>query len=269
MNRLLLVFSIIVLFSGCEEVIQVELDNADSQIVIEAKVSDNPSNNLVIISKSTDFYNPSQYENISGAEVIVSESGGNSYIFFEISPGKYSNSNLSAKVGREYSISVIYNETNYSAKSSLPKQLIMDSITVMGEKRPFQEELDYEYHCYFQDYPDVEDFARFKLYINGEIKGGIFRYDDRLTDGNYIDFNRFFFDDADEDIKPGDVVTIEMLTIDKATFEYFDTLRKALASSGGGPFGSTAPSNPITNWDNDALGYFSAYTIESKSVIIE
>ena len=268
MKKILLILFLLTLFIACEEVIDVELDNAEQQIVIEAVVSPDPLNNKVIITKSTDFYNPGEYQRISNAEVTVIENNGESFVFTESSPGSYTNDTLIAKVGSQYSITVNVEGKTYSAISSLPSPLILDSIAVIGEKRPFQDELDYEYHAYFQDNPGVEDYARFRLYINGIEKGGIFRYDDRLTDGRYIDFWRFFFE-PDDDIKPGDIVTIEMMTIDKATFEYFDTLRRVLATSTGGPFGPSSPSNPTTNWDNGALGYFSAYNIESKTTAIE
>ena len=257
----------LVFFIGCEEVIQVELENSEPQIVIEATISNNPEDNLVIITKSTDFYNPSEYESVSGAEVIVNSENGESYIFNEIESGRFVNLDLIPEIGVNYTISVNTGDEIYTASSRMQEPLIMDSITVIGEKRPFRDELFYEYNVFFQDNPGQEDFARFKIFINDVMQTGIFRYDDRLTDGNYIDFNRFFFEPK-EDIVPGDVVTIEMLTIDKLTFEYFDTLRRVIAS-GRGPFGSTSPSNPITNWNNGALGYFSAYSMSSKSVVIE
>ena len=268
MKKVIFIFVALLFFIGCEEVIEVELDNAEPQIVIEANISNIPSNNFVVITKSTDFYNPSEFTNVTDAEVIVTDQDGNTFSFIELTPGRYINQNLSAKIGTEYLMTITTEGVTYSAKSHLPRQIFIDSIVVTGEKRPFDDELDYEYHCYFQDYPNIKDYARFRLIINGENQNGIFRYDDRLTDGNHIDFNRFFLQD-ERTINIGDIVTIELLTIDKATFEYFDTLRDALATSGGGPFGSTAPSNPTTNWDNDALGYFSAYSIDSKSVIIE
>lgn len=263
------VFLILLLFSliACEEVIQVDLDNAEPQLIIEATIA-GPGNNLVSITKSTDFYNPSEYENISGAEIIVSKTNGNSYRFAETSPGRYTNSSLETNIGSVYSITVNYDSKTYKANSYLPEPIIIDSIAAIGEKRPFRDELNYEYHVYFQDHPNVEDYARFKISINGELKTGIFRYDDRLSDGKYIDFNRFFFQD-NKDISVGDTVTIETFSIDKATFEYFDTLRRVLATSTGGPFGPSSPSNPTTNWDNGALGYFSVYTYDSKTIIIK
>lgn len=270
MKKYILYLLVLFTFGACEEVIEVELDDADPQIVIEATVSDNPDNNYVKITKSTDFYNPSEYENISNASVFVTDPDGNTFNFSEETAGNYYNKQLTAIVGSEYNMSVIVDGKTYSATSILPKPIIVDSLRTIGEKRPFRDNLDYEYHLYFQDNPGIRDFLRFRLFINGERKNGVFRYEDRLTDGNYIDFNRFFIRD-DEDIIAGDVVRIEILTIDEATYEYFDTLRRVLANSGrgGGPTGGTAPSNPTTNWSNGALGYFSAYNFAVESAIIK
>jgi hypothetical protein len=265
--RNIILLFVFFLFIGCEEIIQVDLDNSEPKIVIEATISNNSNDNLVIITRSTDFYNPSEYEPVNGANIVVSDGDGNSYSFMEIESGRYINTELIPQVGITYNMTVETGNEVYTAFSAMQEPIILDSITVVGEKTPFRDELFYEYNAYFQDNPGQEDYARFKVYINGVMQTGIFRYDDRLTDGNYIDFNRFFFEPK-EDIVPGDTVTIEMLTIDKITFEYFDTLRRVIAS-GRGPFGSTSPSNPITNWSNNALGYFSAYSMNSKSTIIE
>ena len=49
-----------------------------------------------------------------------------------------------------------------------------------------------------KDDPNKNDFARFVVYKNDKKLDGIFLYDDRLTNGNYIDFFFFNFDDEEE-----------------------------------------------------------------------
>lgn len=267
---ILLVFFLLLV--ACEEVIEVELDDADPQIVIEAKVSDNSDNNMVAITLSTDFYEPSEYDSLSQAEIVVSEENGESYVFTETSRGLYTSENLTASFGSVYSITVNYNDITYSAQSTLKQKLIIDSLQITEEEGRFSDDLRYEIHCYFQDNPGYEDYARLKVYVNGEEREGIITYDDRLTDGNTIEFNRFQIgqEDDEDKLKPGDLITIELLTIDEATYEYFSTLESVLASSGGSGFSSgSTPANPTTNWNNNALGYFSAYTIDTKSIVIE
>jgi len=33
--------------------------------------------------------------------------------------------------------------------------------------------------------------------------------------------------------------------------------------------GGAAPGNPLSNWSNNALGYFSAYTADKGEVVVE
>ena len=126
-KKILVIISLFIL-SACEEVIEVELDNADPQIVIEANISDDPTNNIVKITMSTDFYNPSEYENVSNAEIIVTAPNGDTFNFAEQTSGNYTNQDLSAEVGSEYHISVKVDETTYKANSTLSTPIIVDSL---------------------------------------------------------------------------------------------------------------------------------------------
>ncbi len=60
------------------------------------------------------------------------------------------------------------------------------------------------------------------------------------------------------------------MSIDQPAFEFYKTANSVNASSSGrGPSStSAAPANPVTNWSNNALGYFSAYTVSSDSIEI-
>jgi len=254
-------------FVGCEEVIQLDLNSSNPAIVIEANVTNYSDKNFVLITESTDFYNPNEYTKIIGANIIISDNAGNKYLLNEIEPGKYSSENLKAVPLTEYSINVDYNNQNYTARSSVPEPLKIDSLSYKIESRPFNKDKKFvELHVYFADYRIPGNYARFIVYKNHKKIDGVFLYNDRLTNGNYIDF--YFFNFNDEVFNNLDTITVELLSIDETTFNYFKTLRNALSTSRGGPFGSTAPANPISNWTNNALGYFGAYTINSKSIIL-
>ncbi len=70
---------------------------------------------------------------------------------------------------------------------------------------------------------------------------------------------------AGRNVQTGDAITVELLSIDKATYDYFNTLRDVLSSDQAAT--SLAPANPNTNLSNGLLGYFSAYTIDTKTII--
>lgn len=263
-KNILLIFSL-ALF-GCEEVIEVDINSTDPQIIIEATLSN--SNNEVRITQSTDFYDPNEYLKISNANVEITDQNGTSYVFYELNPGIYIHNNLSAMQKSNYTITVEADGEVYNAESYSPQLVQIDSLSYKFESRPFGDDPYLELHVHFQDPEDQSNYIRFVIYKNGKKLNGIFLYDDRLTNGNEIDFFFFNFED-DEKFRTGDEIWVEMQSIDQATHTYFRTLRRALARSSGGPFGPAAPSNPITNWDNDAFGYFSAFNYDSKRIFLE
>lgn len=259
---------LILLFAlfGCEEIIEVDINSTDPQIIIEAQLSN--SSNEVVITQSTDFYDPNEYLKISNASVEIKDPNGISYLLDEINPGVYNHPNLVAIQNSNYTISIEARGEIYNAVSYSPPLILIDSLTYKFESRPFSDDPYLELHVHFQDPEDQSNYIRFVIYKNGKKLNGIFLYDDRLTNGNEIDF--FFFNfEEDEKFKSGDEILVEMQSIDQATHTYFRTLRRALARSSGGPFGPAAPSNPITNWNNDAFGYFSAFNSDFERIFLE
>ncbi|MNY17369.1 hypothetical protein D3C86_1506870 [compost metagenome] len=91
---------------------------------------------------------------------------------------------------------------------------------------------------------------------------------DRLTDGNAVPSVLFFTGNKDDEdqVKTGDKVEIEMQCIDKNIFNYWYTLSQ---QSQNGPGGGTIPGNPPSNISNNALGYFSAHTVDKKEMVVK
>jgi len=258
---------------ACEDIIVVELNSADPTTVIEATIVEDNSTSRVTITKSTDFYTPGVYPTVSGATILVNDSEGNSYAFNEVEDGVYANQLLNGKSGVEYSIEVLADGKTYNAVSTIPNKLVLDSLTLEeGPKKPHgkDESIRFFLHLFFQDQLGINDYGRIKLYSNGVQLDGFNLYEDKLTDGNYIDY-RLIISGEHGDIKLGDILTVELMSIDQATFEFYKTANSVNASSSGrGPSStSAAPANPVTNWSNKALGYFSAYTVSSDSIEIK
>jgi hypothetical protein len=67
----------------------------------------------------------------------------------------------------------------------------------------------------------------------------------------------------DNDILVGQNITVEAQCIDNNVYTYLFSLREQLT---GGP--KPTPSNPPSNLSNNALGYFSAHTVQRLNVLI-
>ncbi|MEN8191530.1 MAG: DUF4249 domain-containing protein [Bacteroidota bacterium] len=273
--QLLILFSTLIPFLGCEDVIEIDLNSADPKIVIEGVVSNDGSPSQVRITRSTDFYEPGIYEKVSGAEVEIIDSEGKSAILTEVSDGLYETNSVLGEIGRTYFITVKTDGDVYDAESTIPPQITLDSLKLEVAPYPpggeVEENKRYFLHFYFQDLPDNEDFCRFKILNNGKSLGGFRIYMDKYTNGNYIK-SRLNLSAEENDIKIGDELTVELLSIDKAAYDYYFTANSVNASrtsGSGGPPSSIAPANPVTNWTNDALGLFSAHSISTQTIRVE
>lgn len=275
MIRLIILALYLLLFSGCEDVIEIDLNSTNPKIVIEGSVANDSSPAKVRITKSTDFYEPGVYDKVTGAEIELTDSEGNSGILTEIEDGLYQTDAVLGEEGRTYYISVKADGKTYSAESTIPKQIILDSLYL--ELSPFsqenadEEEKFYSLHIFFQDYPDNVDYARFRILNNGILLGGYRIYNDKYTNGNYINA-RLNLGADDNNIKIGDELTVQLLSIDKSSYEFYLTANSINASrtqGGGGPPSSISPANPNSSWTNDALGVFTAFSVSTQSIIVK
>lgn len=272
LKSLIFISFLVVLFSSCEDVVEIDLNTADPQIVIDAVVTDQPGPYIVKISKTGDFYQPSVFPVVSGALVEISDNAGHSEILQETDPGIYRTDSLQGTTGRTYTLTVIAEGKEYAAVSSMPNAIHIDSLSYEyqpgGSFGPDEEE-GYKLHVHFSDRAGVEDYCRFKLFKNERLIKGYSLYKDKYTDGKLVDY-RDFEEEVGGIFDLNDTAMVELLTIDKATYEYYSTLNNVLAEAETEPpIMSVTPANPNTNLSNGALGYFGAFTVRADSIIIK
>jgi hypothetical protein len=245
---------------GCKKVIDVNLKNADSRIVITGEVNNLPGPYKVSVSQSVNFASDNDFPPVSGALVIITGNGVTETLD-EKEPGIYFTKNLVGKPGESYTLTVSFDGKTYTSTSVMPKPVHLDSLTfVLGRSNNIYPVAN------FQDPPNIRNYYQFIEWVNGKKFGngrGNSVFDDRLSDGRYI--TRTLYDDS-SDVKQGVVLKVQMNCIDKNVFTYLNEL---LQISGNGGFSSPAPANPESNISGGVLGYFSANTVSSKTVEIQ
>jgi hypothetical protein len=95
-------------------------------------------------------------------------------------------------------------------------------------------------------------------YVNGE-RVGAFLYDDAFADGLVNGQPLLNFTTV---LERGDTVDVEFQCIDPATYLYFYSMEQTANNN------TAAPANPESNFNNDALGYFSAHTYAKRRIIL-
>ncbi|MET4083124.1 hypothetical protein ABIB40_003093 [Pedobacter sp. UYP30] len=256
---------VILLFSlaSCKKIVQVDTSAAPPQIVIEGKITDGFEDQVVTISKSINYDDTGEYPRLTGAAVKVTDNKGNVYKFLETSAGSYHHK-MQGVSGRTYALSVNLQGQTYSATSTMPNPVKLDSIGVITNNFFNKERINPI--IYFTDPKEEINFYHFNLFVNSKISKRTYASSDRLTNGNTTQI-QFFYDDGDnEKLIAGDKISVEMECVDKAIYNYWYAL---VQQAGNGPNQGATPSNPTSNISNGALGYFSANTYQEVTVTIK
>jgi hypothetical protein len=261
---IILIMMIAVIFFSCTKVVNLNLNSSSPRLIIESSISDQPSSCFVKLTMSVNYNEPNTFPPVNGASVVLYDDTGKTYTMYEASSGVYTLQSIKGIPGKTYTLSITTAGKTYTATSKMPDPVSIDTIyqsrIFLGPYRG-NSELKFvtvNYH----DPPGKGNYYRFVEQINRVVKTEIFLDDDLLKDGNLITQNIIR---ADTSLKTGDSVSVFLQTIDKNVFNYF----LQLSNVTGGYNGPTAtPANPISNFNGGALGYFSAYAVRSKSIII-
>jgi len=266
-DLLQIVFSLvtIVIFSGCQKVINVDLNEAASRIVIEGLITDGSGPYTVSISMSGSYFNQPVLPPVSGAMVIITDNTGIIDTLKETTPGLYLTTKTRGIPGRTYTLKVISENQEYDGSSTILSHVNIDFLSIVksqSQRIDFggnnHNESNFEIHCFFKD-PLEKNFYRIKVFTNDSTDAENYRlYDDQYTNGLETELRV-------ARATVGDTDRIELLSLDKQTYGFYRTLEDLLHSN---PIFGSTPANPNNNLSNGALGYFGAYAVSSKTIII-
>lgn len=199
MKKILYVVPILILLVSCTEKIDIDLNSADPQIVVEGSVATNGETTIIKLSNSVNFDESNNFPVVEGAFVELSDNLGNTELLDEISPGTYSTNSLTGIIGNTYYLSITKDNKTLTSSSRIPKQVAFDTLRVeksngTGGPGGMGSTTNYDVFVSYFDPGDETNYYRFVELVNGEIKSS-YIFDDRLSNGNYttsplIRFNR-------------------------------------------------------------------------------
>jgi hypothetical protein len=254
-----------ILFISCEKVIQLDLKASDKRIVIEGGINDASPVNTITLTKNINVNESNVFPNVTGAIVKISDNAGNSETLKETSAGVYQTFAMPGVQGRTYFLSVEAEGKTYTAQSTMPYKVNFDTLSVTKVAGFLGEDSLYAIRPFYQDPAGIKNYYRFVRYINNTRVKGSVSNNDFFYDGSYhsAPLDDEGFELNTNDLKSRDTLTIEMQCVDEAVNLYFvSKLQTASGESG-------APANPKSNIVGGALGYFSAYTTQTRKVKIK
>ena len=253
---------------SCEEVIQVDLEQSEPRLVVEASIiwftGTAGTNQMITLTETTPFYED-EILPVANADVKIISEDGQEFIFEHQQDGIYLNTNFEPVLGNAYTLEILHDGNIYTAQENLQGVTNLDFIEQTQTGGFSGDEI--EIKAYYTDPASEENFYLFKF--EREESVNLEFYEDEFTNGNQI-FGYY----SNENISVNDVVEIEIQGISKRYYEYLFILRSQVGSNDGGPF-ETMPATVkgniinLNNPDEYPFGYFRLSQADSTTYIVE
>lgn len=278
--------------TACEKAITFTPRNADPVVVIEATI-ENGEAPTVILSRSLSYFSelsPDSLANsfIRNAEVYVSNGvkthrlreyafpANNGYIVYYYS---IDSANLATafegEFNKSYSLQVKTGGKEYTATTTIPALTkTIDSLWWLpAPNNPDSSKVIIMSRT--TDPPGFGNYIRYYTQSNAELfyPGLNSVFDDQIVDGKTYDIQIEHGVDRNQSIDleeyaffyRGDIVTVKLCNIDKATFDFWRTMEYNYSSIGN-PFSS--PVKVLSNIKGGGLGYFGGYAVQYYTLVI-
>ena len=276
-RRLTRIFSVIIaaILISCEEVVDIDLNNADPAFVAEAQIFKD-SIALVRLSTTFSYFSGDEPSYIENAIIRIS----NGTLSEELSywgNGYYRGSLIKGKEGIKYDIEIIHDGITYTGSSTMPMQSEITAVRYSKNNNqnifnPYGETM-YVIDVDFIDEPEKDNYYMIRYILDGEVLegsyyvlneksavNGTFEISDiNPANSDTIRFSEWMFYE-------GGLVEVQVVSIDKPVYDYFVQLNDILFWKRR--FNPPSPYNPVSNISNGALGYFSAWSFDSRKIIL-
>jgi hypothetical protein len=269
------------LMQSCTEEMPIETDSTYTRLVVDGLITTDTTQHYVRLAKSADYFYNKSLEPVRNAIVKVSV-GTDTTILTESTekPGwYYTKSDFYGIEGKTYHLTIKNVDIDenkvpetYTASCYLPPVVKPDSIKLSPSNNSY---VDYQVRYFGPEPGDTRDYYLFKLRRNGvmltDTLTETYPSDDEFYNGVYlknVSVYNLFKSKKDEDIQPGDTITLEISDITKEYNQFIVDLH--LEVQGADPFGGQ-PANISTNIEdkNKAIGFFAAYSIKRVSYIVK
>jgi hypothetical protein len=257
-QHLLVLATALLTLTACEKEIVLKYDESSSRLVIEGEVTPGNGPHQVRISRSVNFTEPNSFPAVENATVTITDDQGEDETLVHEGGGVYRSTGLlTGVVGHTYTLSVSVDGNTITGASTMPMAvpldtLSIDSISGFGNVNLIVVPI-------YTDPVGIVNYYRIRVRVNGEKWPVIFARDDLLSDGQ-VNGQPLFYNEVP--LEPQDVVSVDLLSIDRTIFNYWYTL-ESFSSSGG-----VAPADPTSNLSGNVLGYFSAHAVSTVTVVV-
>ncbi|UKN01013.1 DUF4249 domain-containing protein [Paracrocinitomix mangrovi] len=270
-NYLIFISSLfVVMLNSCTKDIDIELDEGDEKLVIDAWFTTEQKVHEIRLTKTAAYFSNESVPVASGATVEIS-GGGQIFPFMEVSPGIYqSDANAKAEMGTEYTLTVMHEGEVYTAKDYCDTVPTLNQLELSPVYNSQNELRGYQFLIWTTELSGYGHYYCWRIlnngiYVTDTLSEISIETDDYLGDG--LTFEAFPIDYISvNDCNPGDTLTLEQHNISKQTYDAFIGILSETAWSGG--IFAAPPANAPTNVDNGGLGLFVVSALSKQVAIV-
>jgi len=263
---------LLLIFSNCEKVIDVDVPSIEPKLIIDASFEvyfdENPisAKSVVKLRESADYFDET-IPTVTNATVFLTNLNNNTIINFEDTNADGDYEPVTDFIPADdiaYELTVIHNNETYKGKATKVKSTRIIDVA-QGDSTLFSGN-EVEINVKIQDELDIENYYFFDFSNNN-----FSVLEDRFFDGQEYEVPNFY---AEEDIVLPTAVNIRMVGVSKDYFTYLRILISQSGLTGGGPF-ETVPTSLLgnmintTNENNFPLGYFHIGETDSFTIFLE
>ncbi len=277
-------------FSSCEKVVDINLEPGESQMTVDAVITNDTSEQQIRLSMSLPYLNNSRmYPAVTNATVAVLDLNTfDTFIFKHAGDGFYRWKPDAAKgdtlsTGHRYLLVVATDKDTFYSVSNMNRTADIDSLVVEELPESLGRKAGKYVELFSKDKPGRGDLYWFRTYVNGKFKGlpGDINtaYDGAFAPGDANDGIQFIvpisflgLNDFQNPYVSGDRIAVEILGI---TPEFFYFLQETTIQTQNGGLFATPPSNVKSNILNyntsskkKANGFFVACSLKKATVTI-
>lgn len=278
MRKLLYIVLLLLVIVACQKEIELDYRDIEPVVSIEGRVTNEQV--YVLITRTRSMNDSVKGRGIGGAVVTISSEDGTEQLVYDARDGYYRPaSGMKGVAGRTYRLDVTLDGHHYSATSTMQPlapivstqfiwQPLFDNGMLWLEMWATDPEPDVRnYYWYRMERRAKDPKVRQKQGADpyrwssfddrgtqmGQLYRDIMCVNEEMMDGQDIEDDQLksiLFD--------GDTITLQLMTIDRAMFEYYQSLS----------VGQRMGANPISNITGGCLGYFAAGSVSRADTII-
>ncbi len=271
---------------SCEDIIDVDLQEAAPQLVIDAWISDEAKEQVITLSLSQNYFVADFVEKIQDAEVSVTHENGQVYDFIHQEEGRYVYDAVSdgsiSRTGSEFTLSVVWAGGSYSSTTRQNRVPAVDSIGFELRENEIIGPDGIYAQFFARDFEGNGDAYWIKTYKNGVFRNGPremnIAYDAAFDAGTGVDGIIFIppvrelVNPVNEEFLPipweeEETIAVEIHSISTDAFQFLEIARDQMINGDNGifaiPLANTRSNITNTETGERALGFFNVASVSS------